>query len=225
MPDSIRILIAEDQDLLRSSFRLLIDSEPGLTTVGDARTGREAVELTAALSPHIVLMDIRMPEMDGLAATQAICASTSSTRVIMLTTFDLDEYIYGALRAGASGFLLKNSSPEDLLHAIHVVASGEALLAPQITSKLIADVARDGRIARAAPCELPELTPRELDVVSLVARGRSNAEIAAELYLSGATVKSYISRLLTKLDVRDRAQLVILAYECGIVEPSRRSPR
>lgn len=219
MGKAIKVVLAEDQDLIRSSFRVLIDSQADFDVVGEARTGKEAVRLTADLSPDVVLMDIQMPELDGLGATRAICA-TCNTRVIVLTTFDLDEYIYGALHAGASGFLLKNCTPADLLHAIRVVAAGDGLLSPEVTRRVIAEFARIA-IPLAVSSAAVQLTARELDIVALVADGRSNAEIADRLHLATATVKSYVSRLLTKLDARDRAQLVIYAYEHGIVQPAR----
>ncbi|GAB2497531.1 response regulator [Nocardiopsis aegyptia] len=219
--EPVRVLIADDQDLLRGSLRMLLDADPALSVVGEARTGREAVDLAALHAPDLVLMDVRMPDLDGLAATRAICAASERTRVIVLTVFDLDEYVYSALRAGASGFLLKNTSPEELLRAVHVVADGRALLAPEVTRRLIADVVASGRGPAPAPWQGPPLTPREREVATLVGRGLSNAEIAARLTLSHATVKTYVSRLLTKLDARDRAQLVVFAYENGLVRVSR----
>ncbi|MBR8740394.1 response regulator transcription factor [Nocardiopsis sp. MG754419] len=216
----VRVLIADDQDLLRGSLRMLVDHDPAMTVVAEARTGREAVELAARTAPDLVLMDVRMPDLDGLAATRSICANSDATRVIVLTMFDLDDYVYGALRAGASGFLLKNSRPEELLRALRLVADGQALLAPEVTGRLIADVVRSGgRGVDDTPWRVDAsgLTPRERDVATLIGRGRSNAEIAAELTLSHATVKTYVSRLLTKLDARDRAQLVVFAYESGLV--------
>ena len=216
----VRIVVADDQDLLRGSLRMLMDGDPGLTVVGEARTGREAVDLAARLQPDLVLMDVRMPEMDGLAATREICAATSHTRVVVLTMFDLNDYVDGALRAGASGFLLKNTAPEELLRAVHVVADGQALLAPEVTGRLIAHVVRERDAPAPAAWARTPLTPREREVVTLIARGLSNADIAERLTLSRATVKTYVSRLLTKLDARDRAQLVVFAYESGLVRAS-----
>ncbi|MEW1584374.1 response regulator transcription factor [Micromonospora vinacea] len=219
----IRVLIADDQALLRGSFRLLVDLSPGCTTVGEAGTGAEAVALTGQHRPDVVLMDVRMPEMDGIEATRRICAdpATADTRVIILTTFDLDEYVYGALRAGASGFLLKDTPPGDLLTGIRVVAAGEGLLAPTVTRRLIDEFARQPEPTRPLPRQLDGVTEREREVLALIARGLSNAELAAHLNLSQATVKTHVGRLLTKLAVRDRAQLVIVAYETGLVGPGR----
>ena len=214
----VRIVVADDQDLLRGSLRMLMDSDPGLTVVGEARTGHEAVDLVVRTRPDLVLMDVRMPGLDGLAATRQICARTTATRVVVLTMFDLDEYVYGALRAGASGFLLKNTAPEELLRAVRVVADGQALLAPEVTGRLIAEVVRSREPEPDGWADVP-LTPREREVAALVGRGLSNAEIADRLVLSRATVKTYVSRLLTKLDARDRAQLVVFAYESGLVQP------
>ncbi|SHN47603.1 response regulator [Cryptosporangium aurantiacum] len=216
---SIRVLVVDDQALVRGSFRLLVDTAPGLTVVGEAGDGREAIALATRLHPDVVLMDVRMPELDGVAATRRICAEVPGAHVLILTTFDLDEYVYGALRAGASGFLLKDAPPADLLAAIHVVASGDALLAPGITRRLIARFA-EAEQPRPAP-SIAGITPRERDVLLLVARGHSNPEIAEQLHLSAATVKTHIGRLLDKLAARDRAQLVIAAYESGLVTARR----
>ncbi|SCF15507.1 two component transcriptional regulator, LuxR family [Micromonospora matsumotoense] len=217
----IRVLIADDQALLRGSFRLLVDSTPGLTAVGEAGTGVEAVALTAEHRPDVVLMDVRMPAMDGIEATRRICGdpATAGTRVVILTTFDLDEYVFGALRAGASGFLLKDTPPADLLAGIRVVAAGEGLLAPTVTRRLIDEFARRPEPARPLPRRLTGVTEREREVLTLIGRGLSNAELAEHLNLSLATVKTHVGRLLTKLTVRDRAQLVIVAYETGLVGP------
>ncbi|MET9302194.1 response regulator transcription factor [Micromonospora aurantiaca] len=217
----IRVLIADDQALLRGSFRLLVDSTPGLTTVGEAGTGVEAVALAAEHRPDVVLIDVRMPEMDGIEATRRICGepATAGTRVVILTTFDLDEYVYGALRAGASGFLLKDTPPAELLAGIRVVAAGEGLLAPTVTRRLIDEFARRPEPARPLPRRLDGVTEREREVLTLIGRGLSNAELAGHLGLSLATVKTHVGRLLTKLAVRDRAQLVIVAYETGLVGP------
>jgi DNA-binding NarL/FixJ family response regulator len=211
-----RVLIADDQALLRGSFRVLVDSAPGLEVVGEASDGVEAVALTRREKPDVVLMDVRMPSMDGIEATRRICAE-SAVRVLMLTTFDLDEYVYAALRAGASGFLLKDTRPADLLSAIEIVASGDALLAPSVTRRLVSEFARlpTGPVKR-----LEGVTAREQEVLALIARGLSNDEIASRLHLGIATVKTHIGRLLHKLAARDRAQLVIAAYESGLVRPT-----
>ncbi|WP_020576716.1 response regulator [Actinopolymorpha alba] len=229
MSEPIRVLVADDQALLRGSFRLLIDTAPGLATVGEASTGVEAVALARRHCPQVVLMDVRMPEMDGIEATRRICgaADLAGVRVLILTTFDLDEYVYAALRAGASGFLLKDTPPGDLLTAIRVVASGEALLGPTVTRRLIEEFVRS--VDQASPYrpgpapELSGLTGREREVLMLIARGRSNAEIAEHLHLSLATVKTHVGHLLAKLNARDRAQLVIAAYEGGLVSAAKRN--
>ncbi|WP_433537227.1 response regulator [Micromonospora sp. CA-249363] len=217
----IRVLIADDQALLRGSFRLLVDLSGDCTTVAEAGNGVEAVALTGQHRPDVVLMDVRMPEMDGIEATRRICAdpATADTRVVILTTFDLDEYVYGALRAGASGFLLKDTPPADLLTGIRVVAAGEGLLAPTVTRRLIDEFARRPEPARPLPRQLDGVTEREREVLTLIGRGLSNAELAGHLNLSPATVKTHVGRLLTKLAARDRAQLVIVAYETGLVGP------
>jgi DNA-binding NarL/FixJ family response regulator len=221
--DPIRVLVVDDQALLRGSFRALLDNEPGFTVVGEAATGAEAVDLALALRPDVVLMDVRMPEMDGIDATRRICAETDEVRVLVLTMFDQDSYVYGALRAGAAGFLLKDTRPADLCHAIRVVAGGESLLAPAVTSRLIAEFVRRPEAAAPLARELDVLTNREREVLLLIARGLSNTEIGERLHLTQATVKTYVGRLLTKLDSRDRAQLVIVAYESGLATtPPRR---
>jgi DNA-binding NarL/FixJ family response regulator len=221
---SIRVVVADDQALVRAGFRLLIDSAPDLEVVGEAVDGAEAVELARRERPEVVLMDIRMPQLDGLEATRRITADEllGEVRVLMLTTFDLDEYVYQALRVGASGFLLKDTPPADLLAAIRVVAAGDALLAPGITRRLIAEFARRPDPARAAPAVLQALTDREREVLALVAHGLSNSEIAHRLVVSPATSKTYVSRMLAKLGARDRAQLVAIAYETGLVTPGSR---
>ncbi|MBC6457873.1 response regulator [Actinomadura sp. HBU206391] len=221
MSERIRVLVADDQALLRGSFRLLIDTTHDLTAVGEAGTGAEAVDLAARERPDVVLMDVRMPEMDGIEATRRICRSpeTAGVRVLILTTFDVDEYVYSALRAGASGFLLKDTPPADLLTAIRVVAAGEGLLAPTVTRRLIAEFARRPEPARPLARGLDGVTEREREVLTLIARGLSNAELAEHLHLSLATVKTHVGRLLAKLEARDRAQLVIIAYETGLVRP------
>ena len=217
----IKVLVADDQTLVRAGFRVLVESAPDLEVVGEAGDGVEAVELARQELPDVVLMDIRMPRMDGLEATRRIVAldRAEAVRVLVLTTFDLDEYVYQALRAGASGFLLKDTPPADLLAAIRVVAAGDALLAPSVTRRLIAEFARRPEPSAVTPAALASLTEREREVLALVARGLSNAEIAELLVVSGATAKTHVSRVLAKLGARDRAQLVMLAYETGLVTP------
>jgi DNA-binding NarL/FixJ family response regulator len=210
-----RVLIADDQSLVRAGFRMILEAQPGVRVVGEAADGRAAVSSTLSLHPDVVLMDIRMPELDGLAATRELVRARSPARVLILTTFDLDEYVYEAMKGGASGFLLKDVDPPDLVHAVRVVARGDALLAPQVTRRL---VERFVRVPARAP-ELDALTPRERDVLLAIARGLSNAEIAAELVLSEGTVKSHVTSLLAKLGIRDRVQAVVLAYESGLVTP------
>jgi DNA-binding NarL/FixJ family response regulator len=215
------VLIVDDQALLRGSFRLLVDSAPDLTVVGEAGTGLAAVSLAAQEKPDVVLMDVRMPELDGIEATRRICASLDGVRVLILTTFDLDSYVYSALRAGASGFLLKDTPPADLLAAIRIIAAGDGLLSPTITRRLIAEFTRTAP-SSAPTATLAGITDREREVLTLIARGLSNQEIAERLYLSLATVKTHIGRLLAKLHARDRAQLVIAAYETGLVTAANR---
>ncbi|MEW9554904.1 response regulator [Nonomuraea sp. NPDC050783] len=217
-PPPVRILLAEDQVLVRDSLKVLIDTTPGLVTVGEAGTGAEAVLLARRQRPDVVLMDIRMPDMDGIEATRRICAAPESAgaRVLILTTFDLDEYVYAALRAGASGFLVKSATAGELLAAIRVVASGEALLAPTVTRRLIADFLRRPAAA-PAPRDLDDVTQREREVLTLIGKGMSNSEIAGHLHLTVGTVKTHVGRLLAKLQARDRAQLVIAAYEGGLI--------
>ncbi|WP_152366163.1 response regulator [Microlunatus speluncae] len=216
--DATRVLIVDDQALLRGSFRVLLETEPGLIVVGEAGTGAAAVALARELTPDVVLMDVRMPELDGIEATRQICAETADVRVLILTTFDLDDYVYASLRAGASGFLLKDSPPADLLAAIAVIARGDALLAPSVTRRLIATFASQPPAASVAG--LDGVTDREREVLTLIARGLSNTEIADHLYLSPATVKTHIGQLLRKLDARDRARLVIAAYESRLITPT-----
>jgi DNA-binding NarL/FixJ family response regulator len=215
----IRIVTADDEALIRDGFRMILDSRDDLEVVGEAPDGTEAVELAHLHRPDIVLMDVRMPRLDGIEATGRIVAAKLPTRVLMLTTFDRDEYVYEAMRAGASGFLLKTAPTDRLIEAIHLVAAGEALLAPEITRRLIEDFVR--RPAPGAPSgrELARLTEREREVLHEIARGRSNREIASLLFLSEATVKTYVTRILAKLGLRDRAQAVVLAYEAGLVQP------
>jgi DNA-binding NarL/FixJ family response regulator len=217
-----RVLIADDQNLLRASFRVLLELESDLSVIGEAGTGVEAVDLARQHHPDVVLMDVRMPEMDGIEATRLIGATTTS-RILILTTFDLDEYVYGALRAGASGFLLKDTRPPDLLAAIRVVAGGDALVAPSVTKRLIAQFARQYHGGMERPPSLAGVTERESEVLVLVARGLSNVEIAEGLSVSLATAKTHVARLLFKLGARDRAQLVIAAYETGIVTPQSKA--
>ena len=222
-PDApaIRLLIADDQALIRSGLRMLVDSADDLEIVGEAGTGTAAVAMARELLPDVVLMDIRMPEMDGVEATRLICAdpATEGVRVMVLTTFDLDEYVFSALRAGASGFVLKDADPDELLDAIRVVAGGETLLAPAITGRLVAEFVRQPSADRAVPADLADLTDREREVLGLVGRGLSNTEIGAELFISPATAKTHVGRVLQKLGARDRAQLVVIAYETGLVTP------
>ncbi|HEY3683069.1 MAG TPA: response regulator transcription factor [Streptosporangiaceae bacterium] len=219
-PDT-RVLLADDHALIRESFRALLEAEPGLQPVGEVGTGTEAVRLARLHRPDVVLMDVRMPDMDGIEATRRICTTpeTAAVHVLILTTFDLDEYVYAALRAGASGFLLKDSTAADLITAIQVVAAGEALLAPRITRRLIAAFARQGPPAGPTTTAIGALTEREREVLALIARGLSNTEIAQNLHITLGTVKTHVGRLLSKLNARDRAQLVITAYESGVVTP------
>jgi len=215
---TVRVVIADDQALVRTGFRAIVSHEPDLDVVGEAGDGYAAVEQARLHRPDVVLMDIRMPGMDGLEATRLLATNGSTTRVLILTTFDLDEYVFTALRAGASGFLLKDAPADQLLTAIRVIAAGDALIAPSVTRRLIAEFAH-----QPAPTDRPEqlesLTPRERDVLRLLARGMSNAEIAAALFLGDATIKTHVSRILAKLGLRDRVQAVVLAYESGLTRP------
>jgi DNA-binding NarL/FixJ family response regulator len=238
---TLRVVVADDQALVRVGFRGIIDATPGFTVVGEAGTGADAVTVARQTRPDVVLMDIRMPVLDGIEATRQITGSpqTQNVRVLILTTFDLDEYVYAALRAGASGFLLKDTMPVDLLNAIRVIAAGDALLAPSVTRRLLGefvrrpdDAAGDGFAgpqATSARPELRDLTEREVEVLALVAQGLSNSEIAGQLFISPATAKTHVAHLLTKLNCRDRVQLVILAYRAGMVTtglpPFPRRPR
>ena len=215
----IDVVVADDEALMRSGVRLMVEAQQDMRIVGEAVNGLDAVEQIRLRRPHVAIMDVRMPGLDGIAATRRLVSTgTLETRILVLTTFDLDEYVYEALRAGASGFLLKSAPPEQLLAAIRRVAAGESLLAPEITRRLIEDYVRRPRPGAAAT-ELDELTEREREVLVLIGRGRSNAEIAAELFVSEGTVKTHVNRILRKLDVRDRVQAVVLAYESGLIEP------
>jgi DNA-binding NarL/FixJ family response regulator len=216
-----RVLVVDDQALVRRGFRMILDAEEGFEVVGEAGDGREAIDLAATLRPDLVLMDIRMPNVDGIEATRRIAGPDAADPipVLVLTTFDLDEYVYDALRAGASGFLLKDTPPEELVSAVRVVAAGEALLAPSVTRRLIAEFASRPDQAPAPPPALESLTDREREVLVLVARGLSNAEIAEQLYVGETTVKTHVGRVLMKLGLRDRVQAVVLAYEVGLVQP------
>jgi DNA-binding NarL/FixJ family response regulator len=213
-----RVVVADDQELVRTGFRVIVDAEADMEVVGEAADGRETIEAVRRHRPDVVLMDIRMPNVDGIEATRVIASEPRAPRVLILTTFDLDEYVYEALRAGASGFLLKDAGAAELLHGVRVVAAGEALLAPSITRRLIEDFARRPP-ATARPAALADLTPRELEVLGLIARGLSNADIAKELIVGDATVKTHVARIFSKLDLHDRAQAVVLAYESGLVQP------
>ena len=217
MSAPLRLVVVDDQEVVRAGFAALLDTQPDITVVATASDGAEALVVCRAQRPDVVLMDVRMPEMDGIEATRRLTADDGGPRILMLTTFDLDEHVYDALAAGASGFLLKDATAERLFDAVRVVAAGEALLAPSVTRRLIGRFA--GRRPRAASGALDELTPRETEVLTLLAEGLSNAEIAARLVLGEETVKTHVSRILRKLDLRDRAQAVVAAYESGLVIP------
>jgi DNA-binding NarL/FixJ family response regulator len=218
------VLLVDDQEMMRMAFRMVIESQPDMAIAGEAANGREAVDAVARLAPDVVLMDVRMPELDGVEATRQITGSGAGARIIILTTFDLDEYVYAALRAGASGFLLKDTPPADLLSGIRAVASGDAVVAPRVTRRLLSTYAHRLPVAGApGPAErelLAQLTAREHEVLLEVARSLSNAEIAEKLVLSEATVKSHVGRILAKLGLRDRVQIVVFAYETGLITPS-----
>ncbi len=218
----IRVLLADDQALVRGGFRMILEAQADLEVCGEAADGRQAVALARETGPDVVLMDVRMPVMDGIEATRRLLdgAGPDPPHVLILTTFDLDEYVYEAMKAGASGFLLKDVDPADLAHAVRVVAGGDALLAPAITRRLIERFVRRPLPGASRPEGLDELTERELEVLRLIARGLSNAEIAGQLFLTAATVKTHVSRILQKLDLRDRVQAVALAYETGLIEPA-----
>jgi DNA-binding NarL/FixJ family response regulator len=222
-----RCLIADDQAMVREGFAAVLAAQPGLLVVGQAADGADAVSQTRQLAPDVVLMDVRMPVMDGLQATRQILGTAPgphAPRVLMLTTFDLDDYVYEALRAGASGFLLKDATAAELVHAVRVVAAGDALLAPSVTRRLIADFARRPRPDPPPPAALGALTHRETEVLGLIARGLSNAEISDTLVIAGQTTKTYVGRILAKLNLRDRAQAVVVAYESGLVAPGGSGP-
>jgi DNA-binding NarL/FixJ family response regulator len=223
---SIGVLLVDDQALVRSGFRMVLEAEDDIEVVGEAATGRQAIDSARRLKPDVVLMDVRMPELDGIAATREIVGDGEGqrARVLILTTFDLDEYVYDALGAGASGFLLKDAPPEQLAAGIRVVASGDALLAPAVTRRLIEDFSRSRPAGREEPPGLAELTPREREVWLLLARGLSNAEIAETLVVGETTVKTHVARVLMKLGLRDRVQAVVLAYESGLVTPGQSPP-
>jgi DNA-binding NarL/FixJ family response regulator len=218
---SIRVLLVDDQALIRAGFRMILEAEEDLTVVGECGDGTQAIDSVKRFSPDVVLMDIRMPEMDGIEATRRIVGGDGETavKVLMLTTFDLDEYVYDALRAGASGFLLKDVPADQLVSGIRLVAQGDALLAPSVTRRLIQEFSRSSRGRGERPAGLDDLTPREVEVFKLLARGMSNAEIAEHLIVSETTVKTHVARILMKLEVRDRVQAVVLAYESGVVAP------
>ncbi|HKX66324.1 MAG TPA: response regulator transcription factor [Intrasporangium sp.] len=215
---TIRVLVVDDQSMVRAGFRLLLADEPDIEVVADASNGLQAIAQAARFHPNVILMDIRMPELDGLEATRRILAADPAARVLILTTFDLDDYVYEALRAGASGFVLKDDPPEQLIAAVHTIAAGDALLSPAVTKRVIQHFTRLNRHAPSRAVE--SLTTRELDVYRLITRGLSNAEIGRELFISETTVKTHVTRLLQKLDVRDRAQAIVLAYQSGLFDAS-----
>jgi len=216
---TIRVVVADDQGMVRTGFSILLNAQPDIEVVGEAVNGQEAIARVAELRPDVILMDVRMPVLDGLQATRQIAAEDSAPRVLVLTTFDLDDYVYEALRAGASGFLLKDASAGELAEAVRVVAAGDALLSPGVTRRLIAEFARLGPPRAASRRNVEDLTERETEVLALVARGLSNTEIAAHLIVAEQTIKTHVSRILMKLALRDRAQAVVFAYECGLVRP------
>jgi DNA-binding NarL/FixJ family response regulator len=218
-----RVLIADDDDLMRAGLAELLSSDPSIEIVGEAATGREAVERSRRLSPQVVLMDVRMPDLDGIAATDELTRTMPATKVLILTTFEQDDYVFGALRAGASGFLLKRTRPEALIAAVHTIASGDSLLSPSVTSLVIRRVAQQPTPNLADASGLEELTPRERETLELVARGLSNREIAATLVVEESTIRTHVKRILMKLGLRDRIQIVIFAYETGISQPASNS--
>jgi DNA-binding NarL/FixJ family response regulator len=215
----IRVVLVDDQAMVRAGFRMILESAPDIVVVGEAGGGREALDVVGRCAPHVVLMDVRMPVMDGIEATRRLVAGASNARVLILTTFDIDDYVYSALRAGASGFLLKDAPAEQLIDAVRVIAAGDALLAPSVTRLLIDEISRRPPLGGVMAAGLADLTERETEVLRLMARGLSNGEIATKLYLGEATVKTHVGRVLTKLAVRDRVQAVVVAYESGLVMP------
>jgi RNA polymerase sigma factor (sigma-70 family) len=215
-----RVLIADDDNLMRAGLVELLSGEPGIEIVGEAATGREAVERARRLAPDVVLMDVRMPDLDGIGATGELARAAPRARVVILTTFEQDDYVFGALRAGASGFLLKRTRPEELITAVHTIAAGESLLSPSVTRRVIDRMAQQPIPELAAQAKLGELTPREREVLELVARGLSNREIAKELVVEESTIRTHVKRILMKLDLRDRVQIVIFAYETGVNRPA-----
>jgi DNA-binding NarL/FixJ family response regulator len=220
-----RVLIADDDDLMRAGLIELLTADPTIEIVGQAATGREAVERTQRLHPDVVLMDVRMPDLDGIGATRALSRAAPEAKILILTTFEQDDYIFGALRAGAAGFLLKRTRPEDLITAVHTVAAGDSLLSPSVTSRVIDRMAQQPTPDLAGQAKLDQLTSRERDVLELIARGLSNREIAAALVVEESTIRTHVKRILMKLDLRDRVQAVIFAYESGINAPSPHRPR
>jgi DNA-binding NarL/FixJ family response regulator len=217
-----RVLIADDDDLMRAGLAELLSGEPGIEIVGEASTGRQAVERARRLGPDVVLMDVRMPDLDGIEATGKLTRAAPETKVLILTTFEQDDYVFGALRAGASGFLLKRTRPEDLIAAVHTIARGDSLLSPSVTRLVIDRMAQQPLPELAAEAKLDELTRREREVLELIARGLSNREIAAELFVEESTVRTHVKRIQMKLDLRDRVQIVIFAYETGVNQPAPR---
>ncbi len=215
-----RVLIADDDDLMRAGLRELLSADPEIEIVGEATTGREAVERARRLAPDVVLMDVRMPDLDGIAATRELASAAPGTRVLILTTFEQDDYVFGGLRAGASGFLLKRTRPEELLAAVHTIAAGDSLLSPSVTRRVIDRMAQQPTPELADQAKLDELTPREREVLELIARGLSNREIAAALTVEESTARTHVKRILMKLDLRDRVQAVIFAYETGLNRPA-----
>ena len=217
----VRVLLVDDDDLMRAGLRAVLSSDKGVTVVGEAFDGRGSIELVRKLAPDVVLMDVRMPDLDGISATREILARSPEVKVVILTTFEQDDYIFGALRAGASGFLLKRTKPEELIAAIHTIAAGDSLLSPSVTRRVIERMAEEPVPERSGGERLDELTPRELEVLELIARGLSNSEIAAAFVIEQSTVKTHVKRILMKLRLRDRVQAVIFAYEHGLAQPSR----